>query len=242
MVGIYMYKNKQNGKIYIGQSVNINRRRREHLQNPSESSKFDNHLKALGEEAFEFSILEECKAEELDEREKYWINFYNSIENGYNINPGGQVKHGEKNIWSKLNEIQVLEIIKLLEEHKLNNKQIANIFKVSNSTIDGINRCLTWRHLHHYTKNIRQENLNLLEHKHSSQGGENSPTNKITEEMAISIIEKLVSGNFKSLAQISRDLNISIHIITDINRCRTWTYLHSFKKNIKNEARLLKGG
>ena len=34
MVGIYKYKNKQNGKIYIGQSVNINRRRREHLQNP----------------------------------------------------------------------------------------------------------------------------------------------------------------------------------------------------------------
>lgn len=54
MIGIYMYENKTNGKKYIGQSININRRRREHLSNPSPSSKFDNYLAALGEEKFKY--------------------------------------------------------------------------------------------------------------------------------------------------------------------------------------------
>ena len=237
MIGIYMYENKTNGKKYIGQSVNINRRRREHLINPSSSSKFDNYLAALGEKEFNFSILEECSSDLLDEREQYWIKFYNTIEQGYNLSPGGQTKRGAKNVWARLTEPEVLEIIKLLEEHTLNNKQIASLFGVSQGTIDGINRCLSWTHLHSYKNNIRQENLNLLPFKHSSVSGENNPTSKISESIALSIIEALSSENFKSLAQISRDFQVSVNIITDINRCRTWKYLHSFKENIRDEAK-----
>ena len=35
MIGIYKYENKKNGKIYIGRSTNITKRKREHLKNPS---------------------------------------------------------------------------------------------------------------------------------------------------------------------------------------------------------------
>ena len=41
MIGIYKYTNKLNGKIYIGRSVNITRRRWEHLNSPSPYSYFD---------------------------------------------------------------------------------------------------------------------------------------------------------------------------------------------------------
>lgn len=131
----------------------------------------------------------------------------------------------------------MLNIIKLLEAHKLNNRQIAEIYGVSNNTIDNINRCKNWTHLHKYKTNIRQENLNKLNIKHSSSAGENCPTAKITEEQAIKIINALSSSEFKSLAQTSRDLNTTIDIITDINRCRTWKYLHNYTKNIRDEAR-----
>ena len=32
----------------------------------------------------------------------------------------------------------------------------------------------------------------------------------------------------------------SLNILYDINRCRTWTYLHSYKKNIRSEYKLKK--
>ena len=41
MVGIYKYENKYNGKIYIGRSTNIIRRKWEHLNHPSPYSYFE---------------------------------------------------------------------------------------------------------------------------------------------------------------------------------------------------------
>lgn len=49
MIGIYMYENKRNHKKYVGQSTNIERRKREHLCWPSPHSRFDMELKAIGE-------------------------------------------------------------------------------------------------------------------------------------------------------------------------------------------------
>lgn len=229
-----MYENKINGKKYIGQSLNIERRRKEHLKYPSPYSKFDQYLKKVGEEAFNFIILEECLAEELNEKEKYWIKYYNTIEEGYNLILGGQTYKGEENPYAKLTEEKVKQIISLLENSKMTNGQIATIFNVHRNTIDNINRCQNWNYLHNYKTNIRQENLNKLKFSHSSVAGENSATSKITEKDALNIIN-LLKNDKRSIAQLSRDLNISINIIYDINRCRTWKYLHKYQKNIRNE-------
>ena len=237
-----MFENKLNSKKYIGQSVNIERRKEEHIKWPSKYSKFDNHLSKLGIEAFNFIILEECAVTELDEKEKFWINYYDTVNTGYNLAPGGQSYRGEDNIRAKLTEQQVLEIIQLLEQHTLNNKQIANKFNVSYNTIDGINRCLHWTHLHNYTSNIRQENLNKLSFPCSSHSGENNPIAKIDTDTALSIIEAIASPTFKSLAQTARDFNVSINIVSDINRCRTWKHLHKYNKNIRDEAHSVSKG
>lgn len=84
-----MFENKLNKKKYIGQSVNIERRYLEHIYYPSPHSKIDKYIQRLGTNEFDFIVLEECKIEELDSKEKYWIEFYNSIEEGYNLIPGG---------------------------------------------------------------------------------------------------------------------------------------------------------
>ena len=234
MIGIYMYENKRSGKKYIGQSTNIDRRKREHLCWPSPYSKFDMELRAIGEEAFNFYVIEECSAEQLDEREKYWISFYNSIQEGYNLTPGGQSYRGEENPSARLKEDEVRQIIIMLEEHKLNNGEIAERFLVCRNTIDFINRCKTWCHLHNYKNNIRQESLNKEISPHSTLGGENNPTAKITEEKAKHLIY-LLECDSRSLAQISRDEKVSLNTLYDMNRCKTWKYLHAYKNNIRKE-------
>lgn len=58
MVGIYKFTNKLNGKIYIGQSVNIIKRKWEHISAPSPYSYFDSVLQKIGINNFDFEIVE----------------------------------------------------------------------------------------------------------------------------------------------------------------------------------------
>ena len=89
--GIYKFTNKINGKIYIGQSVNIDRRITEHFCR-HDGTPFHLALEKYGKENFIIEILEECKPEELNEKEKYYISLYNSENKqiGYNRTCGGE--------------------------------------------------------------------------------------------------------------------------------------------------------
>lgn len=237
MIGIYKYTNKNDGKVYIGRSVNIIKRKWEHLYNPSSFSYFDKTLRELGEENFDFEVIEECSIQELQEREKYWINYFKSCvldeeSNGYNLTYGGEEYKSENNPWAKLSEKEVKEIIEKLKNTKISIQKLAKEYKVHYNTISDINRCKTWAWLHNYKINIRRETQGSL------LKGELG-TNKITEKEAKYIIS-LLEKDSRSLVQISKDENISLNILYDINRCKTWKYLHSYQKNIRNEFK--KGG
>lgn len=86
--GIYKIQNKNNKQIYIGQSINIYERFRKHKQIPDN---FNIHkaMKEEGIDNFTFEIIEECPQELLNEREKYWVSYYDSYNNGYNMTTGG---------------------------------------------------------------------------------------------------------------------------------------------------------
>lgn len=91
MIGIYKITNKLNGKIYIGQSINIKRRWNEHKAKKGEKANllyFD--FQKYGIENFDFSILQECEQSELDFLEIFYIKKFNSFYNGYNLTQGGQ--------------------------------------------------------------------------------------------------------------------------------------------------------
>lgn len=91
--GIYKIENLINHHKYIGQSVNIHSRWRRHCadaKNENQTSSLYQAIKKYGIENFSFEILEECPRDLLDEREKYWIKFYNSYFDGYNETLGGQ--------------------------------------------------------------------------------------------------------------------------------------------------------
>lgn len=232
MIGIYKYTNKKNGKIYIGRSIDISRRKWEHLHHPSPHSYFDQTLITIGEEAFDFEVIEECAAEELMEKEQYWIAYYNCCvldgrDNGYNLTRGGEEYRSENNPWAKLSLVTVKEIIEKLKNTKISMQKLAEEYGVHYNTISDINRCKTWAWAHEYKENIRKE----------AQGsvfcGELG-TNKISEEQAKKVIA-LLENDPRSMAQISRDENISIDIIYGINACKCWKYLHNYEKNIRNE-------
>ena len=97
MVGIYKITNIINEKVYIGQSINILERWKQHNYKAFNSNEIGYNsaihaaFRKYGIENFKLDILEECEVSELDEKERLWIEKLNSLSpNGYNILVGGQ--------------------------------------------------------------------------------------------------------------------------------------------------------
>lgn len=114
MIGIYRIVNKINNKCYVGQSIDINNRIKSHFyylsRNWYGNYKLQNAWNKYGEDNFYWEVIEECLEENLDEREIYWISFYNSFNNGYNQTQGGQGTRGY--IWSSESKAKMSESIK----------------------------------------------------------------------------------------------------------------------------------
>ena len=97
--GIYCIENAINNKKYIGQSSNIYYRWRKHKgelnRNVHVNSHLQNSWNKYGQDNFKFYILEKCTLDELDDKEIYYIDYYNTIDDryGYNMKTGGQ-NHG----------------------------------------------------------------------------------------------------------------------------------------------------
>lgn len=88
--GIYSITNKDTGKIYIGQSKNIEKRFQEHCQKSKKNSYIDRSINKYGPDAFQFEIIHECEEDKLLEEEWKFVNLYGAYENGYNLTRGGE--------------------------------------------------------------------------------------------------------------------------------------------------------
>lgn len=87
MIGIYKITNKRTNQCYIGQSKELERRIYSHMSS-RENSRIDQAIKKEPLN-FTYEIIECCSLEELNEREIYWISYYDSYVDGYNRTPGG---------------------------------------------------------------------------------------------------------------------------------------------------------
>lgn len=123
-IGIYLIENNINHKKYVGQSVNIIARWQAHRCSAENNLAQDAYtaihkaMQKYGKDNFTYTIIEECTVEQLDEREVYWIKYYNTYEgDGYNMTPGGENRKGEANGHSKITEAEVREIRDMYNKH-----------------------------------------------------------------------------------------------------------------------------
>ena len=138
--GIYKITNNINQKVYIGQSIDIIRRWRNHKSfNESLCGHYPLYqaFKKYGLENFSFEIIEECLPQELNDKEIYWIDFYNSYYNGYNQTTGGQESN---NATIKISKEDIQIIYDLLLNSSISQKEIASMFLVGEDTISEINQ------------------------------------------------------------------------------------------------------
>lgn len=92
--GIYKITNADTQRAYIGRSTDIKKRLTEHVKGAFNISTIaDQEIhRVMGREGvdkFSFEVLEKVEKEKLNEREKYWIDFYQTQSYGYNQNKGG---------------------------------------------------------------------------------------------------------------------------------------------------------
>lgn len=90
---IYIIRNTVNSKVYIGQTRNsIDQRWKEHLRHAQYGDQIINRaMKKYGIDKFYIETLKICSIEDLDEREMYYIDLYDSTDKsiGYNVSIGG---------------------------------------------------------------------------------------------------------------------------------------------------------
>ena len=86
---IYKITNIQNNKVYIGQTIRpvkdrFNRHISDALNNIIDTH-FARAIRKYGKENFQIEIIDTAQNQnELNEKERYWIQYYNSVEEGYN--------------------------------------------------------------------------------------------------------------------------------------------------------------
>lgn len=203
---IYCYTNKINNKKYIGQTNNLERRKKQHIQDSihkhkGRESAYDQPIhqaiRKYGIDNFEISILEIINTsnwDEVNEKESLYIKEQNTLSpNGYNLKANGMANLGKNK--TKLTEDVVKCIIRDLK-NKESISKIAEKYNISRSYLSDINngRCL------------RQEN-------------ENYPLqqNRITEEEYFEIIDLIKNTNY-SFRQIAQYMNRNRDTIEKINK------------------------
>lgn len=231
MIGIYKITNKINGKIYIGQSNNIKRRFSEHQTKGTTSRiPLDVAIQKYGKENFDYEILEECTLEQLNEKEKYWIQYFNSIENGYNLSEGGdQQSIGENNGRAILTEEDV-KIIRIAYNNHKNRKEVYEQFKnkISFSTFARIWDGTGW---HHIMPEVLTEENKRYYSREATNGGK-SPKAKFSNEEVLKMRERYVSEDAKSIYKDYED-RCSYNTLQQILWGRTYKDLPIYKKKEK---------
>lgn len=113
--GIYCITNLNNNKRYIGQTYDLKYRWMRYKSDLNCGSHHNKHLQSAwnkyGEENFIFEELEYCSLEQLDEREIYWIGYYNSQnqEFGYNLADGGLGCRGYKHTEEEIMKMRMIQ-------------------------------------------------------------------------------------------------------------------------------------
>lgn len=87
---VYAIYNNVTGKMYVGSSVDTDRRFKKHICTLNNGSHHNKHIMAAwrkdGDESFDFIILENVTKRAIMEREQWWLDFYQAYNRDYGYN------------------------------------------------------------------------------------------------------------------------------------------------------------
>ncbi|MDR0676769.1 MAG: GIY-YIG nuclease family protein [Elusimicrobiota bacterium] len=232
MTGIYKIENLINGKKYIGQAKNIRMRWQEEKKLKKITRLLKEDIKKYNINNFSFEVLEETN--DLNNREKYWIAFYNSFNEGYNLTTGGSFH-------TEIHE----STIKILKEKSSGKNNARYGIKLTNEEKQKISNVLKEKYKNglinsRLGKHLSEETKEKLRIKQIGKyiGGKSPRAKKVicleTNEIFDSISKAAIWCNIKSSADIStccknKSITAGIHPIT--NERLHWKYYDDFINN-----------
>lgn len=240
--GIYSITCIENGKRYIGQSVDVRKRKNEHFNALRKGTHPNVHLQRAWNNGarFDFEIIERCSVVDLNEREIYWIAKYDSFHNGYNQCEGGKSTTGrpcsaetrrkisDGNKGKVVSEETIRKRTESLKRHLAEDPEFAARYHEKMSA--RWKGKLSWnkgRPCPEWKKKQVSEKLKgryvSEEHKEKLRelySGEGSITAKLTKSDVVHIRYRFLNGERQ--ADISKDYPVTRQTIYDIVRGRRW--------------------
>lgn len=146
MKTIYKITNNINQKVYIGQTKDFGRRKREHYNHGygRVNKVLYSAMEKYGNDNFIMEEIEIVEDEKANEREQYWIEYYDSTnqEKGYNINLSDTSSLENR----KLTQEEVISIIEDLKNTNLTYEELAQKYKLKTAqSIRNINKGITYK-------------------------------------------------------------------------------------------------
>lgn len=152
--GIYCITNLKNNKKYIGQTYDLKYRWNRHKSDLNCGRHHNKHLQSAwnkyGEDNFSYSILEFCPIDVLDNKEIYWINYYNTLNQkcGYNLADGGLGCRGYKHTEEEILKMRMIQKPEPIVQLDLNGNYLNTFISageagkyLGKNSIAGIKRC-----------------------------------------------------------------------------------------------------
>lgn len=212
---IYAYVKKENQKVvYVGQTKNLQHRHNQHIRwdpfninNPEYQYPLSRGIRKYGQDAYKLIILEDNLSEEqLNEREKYWIKFYNTYFNGYNQTIGGS--NPTKPIFT---DDLIDTVIEMLQDESYSYKDIMNKTGISMTHIYNINT----------GKRRRKDNIKYPIRTSNTKGTKGL---KFSPQECKEIHELILKGH-KTFTEIAKMYNSDPVTIRRINKGTTKNYV-----------------
>lgn len=205
-----------NGKTYIGKAVDIKRRIKEHNTDKRQEVLYLAVTKYFNNNIQEFYILEKCSREELSDRERFWINFYesNNKDKGYNLTSGGDgAALGAENVSAIFNQQDLNNIIHLLQKTSIPMYKIAEEYNCSRATIERLNAGETY-----FSSTLSYP---IRKEKYIPKGGVQNGNSSLTQEMLDQLIEDLLYTSIP-MKELCNKYKIAINTMSNINNGRTY--------------------